>query len=499
MLRCYNNILGLGLGAGTEKFEETNQDTSYRLVEMEISPQIESSSKPVSSSVSLGLLLPTAVAEVMSRSLLVGWDKNGGMVKVYRSQMKKVNEKPSFGPFEESASISLSDITGENMTDSSVDTGSAIIVDTVVSGEVFAVSYRNRVRMYSSQLDEAKRLAIIEREEFGDEFRDKFLNSSALPQSDPGSALSSATEAANSTDTPDLWNQRGLTLVGDDDPAIRGFGSSIGLSGTGLHSLQRVVVGSDSGHVRVYRFKYLNRTVPVWQRLDGGRLDPEPGSRSGKAVVAMAGSGLRFVVGYPSLGKVSLYQFIDVEILDENSSRPNILLVDEVYSEGNDGDMFGQSLSVDALTNFLVVGAKGYARAYWLRVFPSSISSFEFVAAGDKIVGEESDGEEFGSVVASGRIVMHNGGCLTCPFILDQQRIAISSPAYDNGRGRVLLYQYNEDEGSWQPLASPIEGEKAGEGMGHDVRISPDMSSVVTSSSFGEVRTFRIQDLKSQQ
>ena len=29
----------------------------------------------------------------------------------------------------------------------------------------------------------------------------------------------------------------------------------------------------------------------------------------------------------------------------------------------------------------------------------------------------------------------------------------------DNGRGRVLLYQYKEDEEVWQPLASPIEGE----------------------------------------
>jgi len=477
----------------------TNQEPSYRLVEMDISPQIKSSIKPVSSSVSLGLMVPTAVAGVMSRSLLVGCDRNGGIVKAYRSQMKKDDGKASFGPFEELASISLSDVSNENDAgDSSVDIGSAIIVDTPVDGESFAVSHRNRVRMYSSPLHEAKRLAIIEKGGYGDSFRDKFLNSSVLPPSDPGSALSSATAAANRTDTPDLWHQRGPTLVGDDDPAIRGFGSSIGFSATGRHSLQRVVVGSDSGHVRVYRFKYLNGTVPVWQRLDGGLLDPEPDSRSGKAVVAMAGGGLRFVVGYPSLGKVSLYQFIDEENLDENSSRPNFELIDEMYSKGDDSDMFGQSLSVDVFANFLVVGAKGYVRAYWLRVLPSSNSGFEYVAAGDKIVGEESDGEEFGSVVASGRVPLHKGGCLACPFILDQQRIAISSPAYDNGRGRVLLYQYNEDEETWQPLVSPIEGEKTGEGLGHDIRISPDMGSVGTSSSFGDVRMFRLQALQNK-
>mmetsp|Transcript_3258 Transcript_3258/g.7465 ORF Transcript_3258/g.7465 Transcript_3258/m.7465 type:complete len:738 (-) Transcript_3258:35-2248(-) len=497
--------MGLGLGLPrSQNSGETVADTtgnvevtSYRLMEMEILPQIESSSKNVSSSVSLGLLLPTAVARVLSRSLLVGWDRNGGMVKVYRSQMKKgTDKKASFGPFEESASISLSDVSNGSMSDSSVDTGSAIIVDTSADGESFAVSHRNRIRMFSSPLHEAKRLAIIEKEDFGDEFRDKFLNSSTL----------SATDAANSNDTPDLWHQRGPTLVGDDDPAILGFGSSIGFSGTGLHSLQRVVIGSNSGHVRVYRLKYLNRTVPVWQRLDGGLLDPAPGRNIGKAVIAMAGSGVRFVVGYPSLGKVSLYQFIDEETLDENSSRPNFELVDEIYSKGNDSDMFGQSLSVDVFANFLVVGAKGYVRSYWLRVFPSSVSGFEYVAAGDKIVGEESDGEEFGSVVASGRVMDHNGGCLTCPFILDQQRIAISSPAYDkrfsslggrtgmpDGRGRVILYQYNEDEEIWQPLVSPIEGAVAGEGMAHAVKFSPDTSTIVTSSNFGDARVFRIQ------
>lgn len=93
----------------------------------------------------------------------------------------------------------------------------------------------------------------------------------------------------------------------------------------------------------------------------------------------------------------------------------------------------------------------------------------------------------------------HNGGCLTCPFILDQQRIAISSPAYDNGRGRVILYQYNEDEEIWQPLVSPIEGAVPGEGMAHAVKFSPDTSSVVTSSNFGDVRMFRLQALQQDQ
>jgi len=286
--------------------------------------------------------------------------------------------------------------------------------------------------------------------------------------------------------------------VGDDDPAIRGFGSSIGYSPSGPHFLSRIVVGSDSGHVRIYRSKWLNGTILEWQRLDGGLLDPDPDSNPGKAVVAMAGSGVRFAVGYPSLGKVSLYRFIDEENIDETSSRPNIEFIDEIYSKNGGDDMFGQSLSVDIFANFLVVGAKGYVRTYWLRVLPSSLAGFEYVPAGDKIFGEEDDGEEFGSVVASGRVPQHNGGCVACPFVLDKQRIAISSPAYNSGRGRVLLYQYNEDERSWLPLVSPVEGEVAGEGMAHAVKISPDMGLIATSSNFGEVRTFRLLPLQRQ-
>lgn len=324
-----------------------------------------------------------------------------------------------------------------------------------------------------------------------------------LLASAPGSFLGPASTAAmNISDASAMselvtsnlltWNQRGSTLAGDDDPVMQGFGSSIGFSPIGPNLMGRLVIGSDSGHVRVYRLRRTNGPLADWERLDGGLLDPGPDSNIGKAAIALAGGGLRFAVGYPSLGKVSLYQFIDEKSIDER--RPNIELVDEIYSEENDDDdMFGQSLSLDILGNFLVIGAKGYARAYWLRMLPSLA---EYVPAGNKIIGEESEG--FGSVVASGR-VPHHSGCIGCPFVLDQQRIAISSPAYDNGRGRVLLFQYKEDEEAWQSLASPIEGEVEGEGMGHDIRISPDMGAVVTSSSSGEVRTFRLQPLQKEQ
>ena len=87
-----------------------------------------------------------------------------------------------------------------------------------------------------------------------------------------------------------------------------------------------------------------------------------------------------------------------------------------------------------------MVGAKGYARAYWLTTY---LDGYRYVAAGDEIRGEE-----FGSVVASGRVPLHAGAWVSCPFTLDKQRIAISNPAHDNGRGIVLLHQYNEDEGS---------------------------------------------------
>jgi hypothetical protein len=500
--------LGLGLSGNTARsVQGTDQDITYRL--MDISPQIESSSEENAPSVSLGLRLPTAVPGTFNRSLFVGWGKDGGIVKVYESQMKRSRDSVSVGPFAESVSIPLTDTSGGNKSEPSGDIGSAIIVDAGADGQSFVVSHRNRVRLYSNLLHEAIRLCC--RADMVSSGLNRFVLDQAdieeaaktLLASAPGSFLGPASTAAmNISDASAMselvtsnlltWNQRGSTLAGDDDPVIQGFGSSIGFTPVGPNLMGRLVVGSDSGHVRVYRLRRTNGPLADWERLDGGLLDPGLDSNIGKAAIALAGGGLRFAVGYPSLGKVSLYQFIDEKTIDER--RPNIELVDEIYSEENDDDgMFGQSLSLDILGNFLVIGAKGYARAYWLRMLPSLA---EYVPAGNKIIGEESEG--FGSVVASGR-VQHHAGCAGCPFALDQQRIAISSPAYDNGRGRVLLYQYKEDEEAWQSLASPIEGEVEGEGMGHDIRISPDMGAVVTSSSSGEVRTFRLQPVQQEQ
>ena len=500
--------LGLGLSSpqnsgNTAGVQGANKPISYRL--MDISPQIESSSEENAPSVSLGMRLPTAVPGIFNRSLFVGWNTNGGMVKLYESTMKTSDVGVSVGPFEESLSISLSDFSEGNTIEAS---GGAIIIDGGADGQSFVVSYRNRVRLYSNLLHEAIRLCCQE-EMIGANLNRFVLDQAAIEEaaetlvvSDPDSFLSPAFMAAvNISDALTVselgvsnlltrWNHRGSPLAADDDPAIRGFGSSIGYSPIGPN----LVVGSDSGHVRIYRFQRPNGTLADWERIDGGQFDPGADSSIGKSVVAMAGGGIRFAVGYPLLGKVSLYRFVDPKII--NSGRQNIELVGEIYSEGgDDDDMFGLSLSLDLLGNFLVIGAKGYARAYWLRMFP-----FGYVPAGNKIVGEKSDGEKFGSVVASGRVPHHRTNvCAGCPFILDKQRIAISSPTYDNGRGRVLLYQYSEEKEIWQPFASPIEGEAEGEGMGRDVKISPDMASVVTSSNFGEVRTFRFQPLQQEQ
>ena len=405
--------LGLGLGlsspqnsGNTAGVQGTDETISYRL--MDISPPIESSSKENAPSVSLGVRLPTAVPGIFNRSLFVAWDTNGGMVKLYESQMKTSDESISIGPFVEAASIPLTDTSERNTSDSSGDSGSSIIIDGGADKQSFVVSHRNRVRLYSNLLHEAIRLC-CQADMVKAELNRFVLDQAAIEEaaetlvvSDPDSFLSPASTAAvNVSDASAMselavsnlltwWNQRGSTLAADDDPAIRGFGSSIGFGPIGPNLMGRLVVGSDSGHVHVYRFQRPNGTLADWERIDGGLFDPGADSNIGKAVVAMSGGGIRFAVGYPSLGKVSLYQFIDEEILDENSSRPNIELVGEIYSEESDGgDMFGQSLSLDILGNFIVIGAKRYARAYWLQILPLGS---EYVPAGNKIIGEENDG-----------------------------------------------------------------------------------------------------------
>ena len=469
-----------------------NQDESftYRLIEVEILPKTPpmESVDSIASSLSLGIFTPTEIPGTMSRSLIVGWDQDDGVVKVYRSKMIKTNDSVSFEPFIESASlydigkVNVGEQDGSGQENGGTRESSSIIVDAGVDGESFALSYRNFVRLYTSKNHETQRQWTLGK--VGIE-TDERTPVRAIP-------------VGNETNSDSIqWYQRGRTLVGDDDPAIRGFGSSIGYSFSGPHLFRRLVVGSDSGHVRAYRYRWTNDTVPKWQRLDGGLLDP-PTNATGKAVVAMAGSGLRFVVGYPNLGKVSLYTFKDELVIDEDASDSSrIELIDEVYSEsGVKGDMFGRSLSVDAFANFIIVGAKGYARAYWLRPSPAGVTGYRLLSAGGAILGDESDGDEFGVAVASGRIPAHNGGCMGCPFILDKQRIAISSPYYADGRGRVVLYQYNEDQEIWETLASPIEGDTVGDEVAQAVRFSPDMGTVAVTSAVGEAEVFRLLPLR---
>jgi len=499
--------LGLALTGSRSGSNSTSDRSGFedRLVEMEIisNTTSEESGPFTSSSMSMGIRLPTVVPGKLSRTLVVGMSADDiGLVKIFRSTtrfgLQSKDGSQSDGPFAETASITLPDRCGggeeQQQTHQEKEGSADIVIKAGAEGESFVVSYRNCVRFYTSPTHGAKRQIIRNREALVNNTAvakrtDELLDSAAL-----SSAVGASASATNG------WDQRGRSLLAEDhDAAIEGFGSSIAYGPAGLHNLRYVIVGSDSGHVRVYRFVVQHSTtsgdgeVADWQRIDGGLLDPPPSATAkvGKAVVATTAPGHRFAVGYPSMGKVSLYQFTDdgnIGIGASNSnSRSTIRLIDEIHS---DVDLFGRSLSLDVFGNFLVVGARGSVRAYWLRQFPS----LKLVQAGDAIVGDggPSDGPEFGTVVASGYIPQHSGGCINCPFVLDQQRVAISSPAYGDRRGRVLLYQYDEDTGGWHLLASPVEGEAPGDGMGHSALLSPDMGLMTVSTEGGDVRAFSI-------
>jgi hypothetical protein len=213
----------------------------------------------------------------------------------------------------------------------------------------------------------------------------------------------------------------------------------------------------------------------------------------------MSASGGRFAVGYPEQGRVSIYEFNDDDLVlgdgdERNASTnwPKIKLLDEVYSETPEsGDLFGRSLSMDFFGKVLVVGARGYVQDFWYLDFGANRVSYVPTQTGP-ILGDEADGEGFGTVVSIGGSPKHMRLiCPTCSMntvqVIQGQRVAVSSPKYDNGRGRVLLFQFSADtsgrgDGRWERIASPIVGSTGGEGFGHDVRMSTGSMSVIVSS-----------------
>ncbi len=282
-----------------------------------------------------------------------------------------------------------------------------------------------------------------------------------------------------------LNSQNEWTQMGEDiDGLNRGefFGWSVSLSSTG----NRLAVsslynsnenGSAAGCARVFDFK-----ENKWIKIGSDILGLAAGDNL--RLVALSGDGNTLAVSMPnnddnaySAGKVQVFAFIDEEWTWTKVGDNHIM----TGSNSRDyfGD-FGLAISTDGTT----VAAGSYSKEY--------VKVFVLVDGGWRLVGNVINGGYSVDLSESGR------------------RIVIGSKTKSYGgltrRGRVLVFDYDNDGKNWVMVGKPLYGENSSDYFGESVSISDSGSRLAVGgygndqngNDAGHVRVFDFEEGNSE-
>lgn len=243
------------------------------------------------------------------------------------------------------------------------------------------------------------------------------------------------------------------------------FGTSVAISSNGntiaAGAYQNDGNGSNSGHVRVYR--YIN---DKWAQL-GSDIDGEaPNDESGSSI-ALSGNGNTIIIGAAAN--------------DGNGNRSGHVRVFELKNnnwvqKGTDidgeaiGDKFGWSVDISENGNIISAGAifndgnsssSGHVRAY-------SFKNNSWIQLGSDIDGDY-EGDQLGNAVSLSK---------------DGAYLAVGAYGNDeNGSnaGEVKVFKY--ENSIWKQVGSDINGESADDYFGGSLSISDDGSVLAVGAS----------------
>lgn len=283
------------------------------------------------------------------------------------------------------------------------------------------------------------------------------------------------------------WDQFGvLAQLGEDIDGeaagdLSGYRGGVAISADGI----TVAIGApqndgndtDSGHVRIYRW-----SGATWEQL-GSDIDGEfPGDNSGNAV-ALSADGQTVAIG----ARYNTGQSGHVRVFGWNGYEWT-QLGNDIDGEAR-ADLFGTLVSLSATGRTLAVGARlndgnGFASG--------SVRVFAWDGIDWRQVGEDIDGE------AAGDEANH------VSLSADGTTLAIGAGLNDgsfSNAGHLRIFKW--DGVVWQQIGMDIEGEAAGDKLGHYPSLSADGSfvsvGVSDSTNRGRVNVYHWEETEWRQ
>ena len=218
--------------------------------------------------------------------------------------------------------------------------------------------------------------------------------------------------------------------------------------------------GSNTGHVRVYKFEVPTVFTSPWTLL-GDDISGSNNDNVGRAVSLSSDGTIVAVAGTDKLG---IYEYSSGSWTQLGSNLPSPLINGTgVYSFGNDY----VSLSSDG-----TIVALGYTQTYRSQYEPGYVRVFEYSSGSWTQLGDDIEGEANGD---------RNGYSVSLSS--DGTVVAMSSMTNDDGgtsAGSVRIFQYSS--GSWTQLGSDIDGSYDSEFSGHSLSLSSDGTIVAIGS-----------------
>ena len=282
------------------------------------------------------------------------------------------------------------------------------------------------------------------------------------------------------------WVQLGQSIDGEN---ANDFSGSVSLSEDGetlaIGATQNDGGGSNSGHVRVYRYVSSSST---WTKI-GSDINGDGSNDFFGTSISLSNNGNILAIGACQAGSTN-YGGNYVKILEYSSSSDSWSQLGSTINGDNSDDRFGISVSINGDGDVLAVGSEkddgngtdsGQVKVYSFT--PTGTSSWSLL--GSAINGEAA-GDQFGTSVS----ISDNGLKIIASARFNQAK------GTETGHARVFKYFNN----SWIQIGSDIDGEAADDQFGYRAVISGNGNIVAGSgrdndgngTNSGHVRVYAI-------